>query len=62
LLGHFELHRPLVFLHDDGASRDLTASDEIVDTQPNHIAATHPAIDGEWRLGASLHPNARQSR
>src|SRR5437868_4731215 len=48
LLGYLELHRPLgLLLHDDCASRDLTAMEDIVDTQPDQIAATQLAIDGE---------------
>jgi len=48
LLGHLELHRPLrLLLHNNCASRDLTALNDVVDTQPNQIATTQLAIDGE---------------
>jgi hypothetical protein len=48
LLGHLELHRSLgLLLHDDCACRDLTALDDIMDTQRDEIAAAQLAIDGE---------------
>jgi len=48
LLGHLKLHRPLgLLLHDDCASHDLTALDDIMDTKADKIAAAQLAIDGE---------------
>jgi hypothetical protein len=48
LFSDFELHWPLrLLLHDNGAGRNVTALDYIVDAKSNQIATAQLAVDGE---------------
>ena len=52
LLGNLELDRSLgLLLHDDRTGGDPTALDDIVDAQPDQIAATQLAVDGQVEQG-----------